>query len=137
MTTDVQVIAPRATIEQAARTMGALDIGALPVCDGDRLAGLVTDRDITVRATAAGRDPSRTAVGEVMTRDLSYVRDSHEVDDAAQLMQEQQIRRLPVVDAEHRLVGVVSLGDLGVKAPGKSAAGAVLKRVSEPARPDR
>src|SRR5262245_55592236 len=94
MTRQVEVIPPGASIEQAARTMKELDVGMLPVCDGDRLLGTLTDRDITIRAIAEGRDPSDTIVEDVMTHDLVYCFEDQEVKDAAQVMYDHQIRRL-------------------------------------------
>src|SRR5215468_7766395 len=98
MTPGVEVISPEATIQEAAEKMRHLDIGPLPVCDGERLVGMLTDRDITVRAVAAGRDPLTTQVHEVMTPDVVYGFDDQDVQDAARLMEQYQIRRLPVLN---------------------------------------
>jgi len=137
MTRDVEVVHPNATLEEAAAKMDSLDIGPLPVCDGNRLVGMVTDRDITVRATAAGKDPRTTQVREVMTDDVVYCFDDDDTNEAARLMEEQQIRRLVVLDRDKRLVGIVSLGDLAVATQDDQLSGEVLARVSEPAEPDR
>jgi CBS domain-containing protein len=107
MTPGVEVIAPEATIQEAAEKMRHLDIGPLPVCDGDRLVGLLTDRDITVRAVAEGRNPTTTQVREVMTPEVVYGYEEQDSQDAARLMEQYQIRRLPVLNHAKRLVGMV------------------------------
>src|SRR4029453_16243452 len=105
MTSRVTVIAPEATIQAAAEKMSDLDIGLLPVCEGGRLVGVVTDRDITVRAVAEGRGPVTTQVREVMTPGTIYGFDDQDVEDAARLMEQYQIRRLPVLNRRKQLVG--------------------------------
>ena len=112
MTPDVVRVAPEMTLMEAARTMKNLDIGPLPVCEGERLLGMVTDRDITVRATAEGRDPRQTLVSDVMTTEVVCCHEDDDIRQAARLMQLTQLRRLLVVNDEGRLVGIVSLGDL-------------------------
>ena len=137
MTRDVEVVRPDATLQEAAGRMKALDVGVIPVCDGEHLMGMLTDRDITVRATAAGRDPRTTHVRDVMTPDVVYCFEDQAVTEAQRLMQERQIRRLLILNRDKRLAGVVSLGDLAVKARADKVGGAVLERVSEPAQPKR
>ncbi|HEY5869354.1 MAG TPA: CBS domain-containing protein [Candidatus Tectomicrobia bacterium] len=137
MTPEVEVIPPEATLQQAAAKMRRLNIGPLPVCDGDRLIGMLTDRDITVRAVAEGCDPTTTTVREAMTPDLAYCFDDQEVQDAVQLMERYQIRRLPILTRDKRLVGMVSLGDLAVSSSELTQGGETLKQVSEPAEPRR
>ena len=132
MTPNVEVIAPEATIREAAEKMSHLDIGPLPVCEGERLVGMLTDRDITVRAVAEGCDPVTTLVREVMTPDLVYGFDDQDVEDAARLMEQYQIRRLPVLNRSKQLVGMVALGDLAVHAGTRPVAAEVLEQVSEP-----
>jgi CBS domain-containing protein len=132
MTPQVEVIAPGASIYEAAEKMSHLDIGPLPVCDGERLVGMLTDRDITVRAVAAGRDPLTTQVREVMTPDVVYGFDDQEVHDAARLMEQYQIRRLPVLNRSKQLVGIVALGDLAVHPGNQPVVAEVLEHVSEP-----
>jgi CBS domain-containing protein len=132
MTPRVEVIAPEASVYEAAQKMCHLDIGPLPVCDGERLVGMLTDRDITVRAVAAARDPLMTPVREVMTPEVVYGFDDQEVHEAARLMEQYQIRRLPVVNRQQRLVGMVALGDLAVHAGNQLVAAAVLEQVSAP-----
>jgi CBS domain-containing protein len=137
MTRGVTVVPPEATVQEAARKMQELEVGPLPVCDGERLVGLLTDRDITVRAVAAGRDPATTAVREVMTPEVVYCFEDQDVREAVKLMEEKQIRRLPVLNRNKWLVGIVALGDLAVEAGASQQAGEALKGVSEPAAPKR
>ena len=131
MTVGVETVAPGDTIRYAAEKMEALDVGALPVCDGDRLIGVLTDRDIAVRAVAIGRDPNRTAVVEAMTAELVVGHVEQAIDEAAELMRAHEIRRLPVVDDAKHLVGIVALADLAMRA-GEATANAVLEAVSKP-----
>ncbi|HEY5984326.1 MAG TPA: CBS domain-containing protein [Anaerolineales bacterium] len=113
MTPNVVVIAPEDSLQMAARKMQERDIGFLPVCDGMRLIGTLSDRDITVRAVAAGRDPKSTQVREFATPRKIWCFDDQDIDEAARVMQNEQVRRLMVLNRdEKRLVGVVSLGDL-------------------------
>ncbi len=132
MTRAVIVVKPDDTVKHAAIKMEAHDVGPLPVCDGERLVGVLTDRDITVRAVAAGRDPNTTRVRETMTAELIHVRDDDDVREAAAVMRQRQIRRLPVVDREQRLVGILALADLARHATGDAAEDA-LEGVSQPA----
>ena len=112
MTEDVEVIAPTDTIFDASRKMRDLGVGSLPVCDGERLVGMITDRDITVRVTAREGIPSRIIVRECMTPRVFYCFEDETDLDAERIMAEKQVRRLPVIDREKRLVGIVSLSDL-------------------------
>ena len=112
--------------------MKSLDVGMLPVCDNDRLAGAITDRDIVIRAVATGCNPDATSVREVMTKELFYCFDDEDIVEAAQLMEERQIRRLPVLNRNKRLVGIVSLGDVAVRTRHEQLAGEVLESISEP-----
>src|SRR5688500_12487689 len=137
MTRDVQAIRPDATVQDAAKKMDELNVGPLPVCDGDRLVGMVTDRDIVVRASAGGKDPTTTRVSEVMTRDVITCAEHTDVREAAQLMEQHQIRRLVVLNEGKQLVGIVSLGDLAVEADNDALTGETLQRISVPAEPDR
>lgn len=131
MTTNVITIGPDATLTEAARRMRGLDIGPLPVADGDRLVGMLTDRDIAVRATAEGRDPSATRVSDVMTRDVVCCFEDDEVLQAARTMARYRKRRLVVVDASGRVVGIVSLGDLALRAQ-QDVVGEALEGISQP-----
>ena len=132
ITHDPEVIRPETALIEAAQKMKSLDIGMLPVCDGDRLVGVITDRDITVRGVAQGSDPKTARVQEVMTPEVIYCFDDEDVKEAAKKMEEKQVRRLPVLNREKRLVGIVSLGDLAVRTGKEKLAGEVLERVSEP-----
>jgi CBS domain-containing protein len=111
MTWGVECVSPDTSLQEAARKMRDLDVGPLPVCDNDRLAGVLTDRDITVRATAEGRDPRTTMVRDVMTPDPVYCFEDQEVHEAARLMEEKHIRRLLVLNRQKHLVGIMSLVD--------------------------
>jgi CBS domain-containing protein len=126
MTRDVKIASPEDTLQHAAQMMEEVDCGVLPVGQNDRL---VTDRDITVRAVAQGKAPDRCLVRDVMSSDIKYIYEDESLEDAARNMSELQVRRLPVLSREKRLVGIVSLGDLALKST-KSAAGA-LKNVSQ------
>lgn len=130
MTPHVEVIAPDATLQDAARRMKELDVGLMPVCDGDRITGMLTDRDITIRATASGNDPRTTPVREVMSTDIVSCFQDQDEQDAARLMEQHQIRRLIVVDRDKHLAGIISLGDLATRA-GRGRAAAALHGVSQ------
>jgi CBS domain-containing protein len=127
----VETAQPTDSLQRAAEKMRNLDVGSLPVCDGQRLIGAITDRDITVRATARGQDPSQTKVQDVMTPDVVYCRETDDVEAAARKMQEHQIRRIFVVNEDHELVGITSLGELATVTGDRRLAGETLERVSE------
>jgi CBS domain-containing protein len=133
MTPEVVSVLPDTTIVDAALVMKNLDIGPLPVVDGGRLVGVVTDRDITVRATAEGLDPFTTHVSDVMTREVVACREDDDVRSAARLMQDVQLRRLLVVDEAGNLTGIVSIGDLALQTGDDKLSGQTLEKVSEPA----
>jgi len=124
MTRDVVVASPADSICEAARRMAECDAGALPVGEEDRLVGVITDRDIAIRAVAHRLSPD-TPVGQVMSQEVLYCFDEEEVEDVARNMAAQQIRRLPVVNRDKRLVGIISLGDLAVHGKAKATADAV------------
>ena len=130
MTRDVRTTSPSATIREAARAMAEIDAGALPVAEGDRLVGMVTDRDIAVRGVGAGKSPEAT-VGEVMTHEMMYCREDDDIADVCENMSDIQVRRLPVVNDEKRLVGIISLADLANAADAR-AAGNALEAISRP-----
>ena len=113
MTADVRVVRPEQSISEAARMMAACDSGVLPVTDGKRLIGVVTDRDIAVRAVAREMSP-HTTVGEIMTGEVLYCFEDEELEDVAQNMGDLQVRRLPVMNREKRLVGILSISDLSL-----------------------
>ena len=133
MTPNVEVVSPGDTLEQAARKMQELNVGPMPVCEGNRVVGMLTDRDITVRATAAGCDPKTTLVSDTMSQVLICCYEDDDVRDAARRMQEHQVRRLLVLNRAGDLVGIVSLADLATAAGDRGQPGEVLKGVSEPA----
>lgn len=137
MTRDVRVIAPRESVQRAAQLMDELNVGSLPVCDGQRLVGMVTDRDITVRATAAGLAPGEAHVDDVMSTDVRWCFEDEDVDQVVRQMGDTQIRRVPVVshDDQRRLIGIVALGDLLGRDAQQAASAAA--RVSTPSAPDR
>ena len=136
MTRNVEVVHPDATLQEAAAKMDALDVGPLPVSDGTQVLGVLTDRDITVRATATGQDPKVARVRDFMSRDMVYAFEYQEIIEAARLMQETQFRRLLVLDRDNRLVGIVSLGDLAVQTGDDRLTAVTLEGVSEPSQPD-
>jgi len=133
MTQDVEAAQPDDTLETAARMMADLDVGVLPVCDGRRLVGMVTDRDITVRGIADGLDAGQTPVRRIMSTELRFCREDDDVDSVAKQMAEWQVRRIPVLGADGELIGIVSLGDLATLSDGKAQPAETLRGVSEPA----
>jgi CBS domain-containing protein len=138
MTRGVECVRSTDSIATAAQKMKELDVGALPVCgDDDRVVGMITDRDITTRATAGCCDPGGTYIRDIMTPSIIYVFEDQDVGEAAQLMKENQIRRLVVLNQDKRLSGIVSLGDLAVDARDEELVGATLEAVSAPAEPRR
>ncbi|HKU16814.1 MAG TPA: CBS domain-containing protein [Steroidobacteraceae bacterium] len=131
MTRDVRLVKPDQPISEAARLMGELDIGALPVEENDRLVGMITDRDIAVRAVGAGRGPD-TPVSEVMSREIKYCYEDQSIDEVTQNMGELRIRRLPVLTRDKRLIGILSLGDLAIDESARDEAGEALGGISRP-----
>jgi CBS domain-containing protein len=136
MTRGVRTLAPGESVMKAAQAMDELNVGAIPVCDGDRLVGMVTDRDIVLRAVAQGCASDSTPLSQVMSEHVRWCYEDDTVEDVAAKMRQTQIRRLPVVDREQHLVGIVSLGDLAAKGEDEHAED-ILRDVSEPAEPDR
>lgn len=131
MTPDVRLVRPDQTIKDAAHLMAELDIGCLPVAESDRMVGMITDRDITVRATGEGRGPE-TTVREVMSHEVKYCYDDQSVDDVTRNMADIRVRRLPVVDRNKRLVGILSLGDLAIDESVQDEAAEALGGISRP-----
>jgi CBS domain-containing protein len=131
LTREVETIGPDTSVKEAAQRMRSMDVGSLPVCDGRHLLGMVTDRDITIRITAEGRDAANTPVQEAMTPDVTYVFEDQDVQDAARIMREQQIRRLPVLNRDKQLVGILALGDIATTGNDRLS-GDALERISEP-----
>lgn len=134
MTPSPAALAANESILRAAQMMEELNVGALPICDGERLIGIVTDRDITVRAVAHQLPPEETSVSEAMSEGVQWCYADESVDDAREMMETMQVRRIPVVDREQHLVGIVSLGDLAVKTGDSEG---TLEQISQPAAPDR
>ena len=135
MTRDVEEIPPQATLKEAAQKMRSLDVGALPVCENEKIIGMITDRDITIRAVASGEDPNRCKVRDAMSPQMFFCYEDEDVQRAARMMEEKQIRRLPVFDRQQRLCGIVSLGDIATRTHDDRLSGEVLEQVSEPNQP--
>ena len=114
MTSDVKVARPEDSVQQAAAMMADQDVGALPVCDGERLCGMITDRDIAIRAVATGLG-NDTAVREVMSEEVIWCLEDDDTQEVLGRMADRQVRRLPVIDAQRKLVGIVALGDLAIE----------------------
>ena len=133
MTPEVERMQKDLTVQEVAQKMKTLDVGLIPVYNDDRLVGMITDRDITIRAVAEGRDPSKTPVNAVMTPEVVYCYEDQTIDDAAKVMEEQQIRRLIILNRDKRLVGIVSLGDLTTHRGSKRAASEALEKISQAA----
>jgi CBS domain-containing protein len=130
MSRDVRVAAPDNTMQSAAQIMADIDAGFLPVADNDRLIGIVTDRDIAIRGVAAGRPPE-ASIRDVMSSEVKYCFEDDDADDVLENMSDIQVRRLPVVDREKRLVGIVSITDLAVNGD-TARAGAALGDIARP-----
>lgn len=130
MTRNVDLASPDQTVHEVARVMADKDTGVLPVSEGDRLVGMVTDRDIMIRAVAEGKGPD-TQVREVMTPGVEYCFEDQDLDEVARMMGEKQVRRMPVMNRDKRLVGILSLGDVAVM-QGGGAAQQALGGVSQP-----
>jgi CBS domain-containing protein len=130
MSTQVQRIHKGASIQQAAEQMKTCDVGMVPVYEGDRLVGTLTDRDLAVRAVAEKRDPTSTKIGDVMSPKVTYCFEDQDVVDAGNIMAEHQIRRLVVLNRDKRLVGVVSLGDLATSSGSKQMVAEALENIS-------
>lgn len=129
MTRDVRIANPDETLQQTARVLADIDSGAMPVGENDRLVGMITDRDIAIRGVAHGKGPD-AKVRDVMTADIKYCFDDQEMDDVERSMSDQQVRRMPVLNREKRLVGILSLGDFSIA--DKRKAGDALQGISRP-----
>jgi CBS domain-containing protein len=139
MTHEVRGCPPDATVQQVAQLMSDLNVGTAPITEGDRLVGMVTDRDIALRVVARGLDPRSERIADYVTRDVATITPDAAIDDALQVMEARQIRRLPVVEGS-RLVGIVSLGDFATRAPKPAGrrerlVGKALEEISQPSRP--
>jgi CBS domain-containing protein len=130
MSSDVHLASPNDTIRMAAEAMAEIDAGVIPVSENDRLVGMITDRDIAIRAVAQGRGPD-AKVADIMSRDVKYCYEDEDTDHVLANMGEIQVRRLPVLSRDKRLVGIVSLGDLATRAA-RAKAGDALGDISRP-----
>jgi CBS domain-containing protein len=138
MTRDVRSMTPQQTLADAAKLMDELNVGVVPVCEGDRLVGVVTDRDIVVRGLARDLDPRQCKLTDVMSGHVRTARVDDDVDEVLSEMANAQIRRMPVVDAGDKLVGILSIGDIAAKSPEDEEDVAMsLGDISSPAEPDR
>ncbi len=131
MKEEVRLIHPERTLVEAAKKMQQFDIGALPVVDDGKVVGMITDRDILVRAVAEGGNPNETKTADVMTKDVVTAYDDQDVNEAGKLMKENQIRRLVILNRNNEISGMLSLGDLATAALDRSEKGEVLEKVSE------
>ena len=136
MTREVKICTPGQPIREVAQTMAAIDAGALPVGENDRLIGMITDRDIAVRAVAQGKGPD-TPVREVLSEHVAYCFDDEDLDRVAQGMADVRVRRLPVVNREKRLVGILSLGDVARRGNQREVVADVVAGISTPGGPHR
>lgn len=137
MTCSIETIDSDANLIEAAQKMRLLEVGALPVWQGDNLIGMITDRDITVRATAEGKDPSNTQIKEIMTPEVLYCFEEDDIHEAAEMMEEKSIHRLLVLNTDNKPIGFVSLADFAVKSRDERLAWEILEKISEPACPHR
>jgi CBS domain-containing protein len=137
MTHDVVTLAPTSKVTQAAEAMKSLNVGAIPICDGGRLLGMVTDRDLVVRVIAEHRNPETETINNIMTTDVDYCYEDQTVEEAAHVMEDRQVRRMPIVNHDKELVGIVSLGDVAVKGADKSTTADALEQISQPIPPQR
>jgi CBS domain-containing protein len=135
MTRDVAVLAPFESIQSAAQLMDELNVGAVPVCDGQRLVGVITDRDIAVRAVASGLQPD-TPIADAMSEPVHWCYEDQPLSELMDQMREAQLRRIPVVDHDKHLVGIISLGDLVTRGD-RDASAETLQQISTPSQPDR
>ena len=136
MTRNVRTLAPTDTVVQAAQAMDELNVGVIPICDGDKLVGMVTDRDIVVRGVAQDCAMKDIKLADVMSGSVHCVKEGDDISSVLDEMSDKQIRRMPVVDEDQQLIGIVSLGDIAVKDPDDDV-GASLGDISMPAEPDR
>jgi len=136
MTPDVVTLGQEDTLQRAAQLMDELNVGSIPVCEGSQLVGLITDRDIVVRAVSAGKAPASTKVGDVMSAGITYCFKDEAVDDVMARMRDMQVRRMPVMDrSTGKLAGIVALGDLATKH--SAEVDLTLSDISMPSEPDR
>jgi CBS domain-containing protein len=137
MTEGAECTRPDATIREAAARMKELDVGVLPVCEGDRLVGMLTDRDIILRSVAAGHAPEEHSVKEAMTKEMFYCFEEEDIAEVTKIMRQRQIRRVPVLNHDKRLTGIVSIGDVAVTTHDDRMVGRAIEDISEPSMPRR
>ena len=135
MAREVETVGPSATVQEAAERMKAANVGSIPICQDSRLVGTLTDRDITVRVTAEGRDPQTTPVRDVMSQPVVTVHPQQDLVEAEQLMHDHQVRRLPVVEQDQRLVGYVTTATIARRDGDEKTVGKVLRGISQPQKP--
>lgn len=131
MVNRVKLIHPQDTILDAAKVMKEFDIGMMPVVEGERVVGAITDRDVCVRGTAEGKDPTQQRVGDIMTNEVLSCYEDQSIDEVAQVMKEDKVRRVIVIDRDNKLTGVVSIGDLAGHTQVETS-GEVLRQVTMP-----
>ena len=131
MTSDVRLVDPGTTLKDAAQMMREGDFGLLPIGENDRLVGTITDRDIAIRAVASGKDPNSTTVRDAMSQGIFYCFEDQSVDEVAAMMGDKQVRRMPVLNRDKRLVGIVALGDLATERGADDDAGEALSEISK------
>jgi len=132
MTSNVDIISRNASAEDAAMKMKHLNVGAIPICDGERLCGMVTDRDLVLRVMAEGLDPKQVRLSEATSSEVFFCYEDEDLEKASHVMSQKQIRRLPILSRAKKLVGIVSLGDLAVRGKDTQTSGDVLEQVSRP-----
>ena len=139
MTREVETIAPDASLQRAASAMEQMGVGSLPVCQGRRLVGAITDRDIVVRGVATGASPLEMEVRDCMTEDVAWAYEDEDTEEVLARMQVLQIRRLAVLDRQKNLVGIVALGDIATEPDAASSkhVGEAMAEISDPSRPDK
>lgn len=136
MAREVETVSPSATVQEVAERMKSANIGSMPVCQDSRLIGTITDRDITIRVTAEGRDPQATSVRDVMSQPVVTVHPQQDLAEAEQLMIDHQVRRLPVVEEDQRLVGYVTTATIARRDGDERTLGKVLQGISQPQKPN-
>jgi len=135
MVREVETVSPLATVQEAAERMKAANVGSIPICVDSRLVGTLTDRDITIRVTAEGRDPQTTPVRDVMSQPMVTVLPQQDLADAEQLMHDYQVRRIPVVEQDLRLVGYVTTATIAKRDGDEKTVGNVLRGIAQPKKP--
>ncbi len=132
MTRETETCRPDATLVEVSQQLKQRNIGSLPVCDGDKLVGMLTDRDIVVRGIGEKRDPNATRVRDIMSQEVAWAFEDQDIRDAAKVMEQKKVRRLPILNRSNRLVGIISIDDLAARARQvEKLAGEVLSQIAE------